>query len=205
MSGILELSKKSRAWDLILAEEMANVIAEALRPRIIAKPKPPTPVTPPQPLKIELPPELLEKPTIEKEVIQQAVPIGTIEGNDEIGERPLTISQPTTLITIEGQGIIREFSFLSDRSDLTISLYKDQNIIFRKTFQELMQLSPFYSFLIATSFGDQYIFGLKDIRFVKNFKVEVVPKQTTRITIMYNYRLAEIPGVTAPSTITIGK
>jgi len=202
---IYDILKRSRAWDLILAEEMANVIADALKragiPRPLELPKPP------EKIPALLPEELLKalRPAVEREVVKEPVPIVISEGNDEIAEARLTINKQTTLLDIEGQGIIRELSFLSDKSDIRVTLYKDDNLIFSKTFDELQQMSPFYSYLVATSYGDKYIFALRDIRFIKNFRLTVTPTQTTRITLMYNYRIAKIPSDIVPYSISIGR
>jgi len=202
----LELFKRSRAWDLIIAEEIGEVIANALRRRIVAGAPQPPKVAPPTPpaLPIE---ELkgLVKPEVEVEAPAPPV-VGEIEGNDEINELSFTITKPTALINIEGSGIIREFMFIADNPNFSIAFYKDSNQVFRRSFSELQLLSPFYSFLVATSIDDsQYVVGFGDIRFIKNFKVEVIPQQTTKVTILYSYRLAEIPTITKPYSITIGR
>jgi len=207
---IYDILRRPRAWDLILAEEMANVIADTLRR--VGAPRPPELLKPPEKIPtpkelIELPEELLKtlRPAVEREVVREPVPIVISEGNDEIAEARLTITKQTDLLSIEGQGIIRELSFLSDRSDIRVTFYKDDNLVFSKTFDELQQMSPFYSYLVATSYGDKYIFALRDIRFIKNFRLTITPSKTTRITLMYNYRIAKIPSDIVPYSISIGR
>ena len=208
----LELLKRSRAWDLIIAEEIGEVIANALRRRIVAGAPQPPKVVPPTPPALPPIKELIGaiKPevTVEAPPIEVPAPpvVGEIEGNDEINERTLTIDKATTLINIEGSGIIREFMFVADNPNFSVAFYKDDNQVFRKTFSELELLSPFYNFLIASSLDtNQYAVGFGDIRFIKNFKVELIPKQTTKVTMLYSYRLAEIPTITKPYTISIGR
>jgi len=240
-----DLLRRSRAWDLIIAEEIGNAIVRALygeriaptrgrvsrpapsvtkergeriseRGYIITSPTPPILPTPPTPASSPTTDELKKllesySPTVTVEAPEVQMPQIAVEteGNDEINERILTIDKPTTLLSIEGSGIIREFMFVVNRSDFAVAFYKDGNQIFRKKFSELAILSPFYNFLVATDLDtNQYIVGVSDIRFIKNFKVEFIPDvqgEPYRVTLLYHYRLAEFPEITKPYTISVGR